>query len=104
MGVQDSGDLFGLHRKEVKFLGSAGPFRGIQYIIGCRKLSEDKSTEIQFCTQPWENDVSFVQTSSLNIALQLKKYLIIAFGTLQNVDIGEELYKYYSPEYSFLEL
>lgn len=76
----------------------------IQFINNSCYLSGDTFTAVQRCTQPRENNVSFVQISSHNCAQELKNYQIFAVKALRNIDLREDLYKDYGSAYRPPEL
>lgn len=67
-------------------------------------LHEDKFAEIHHCFQRRKDNVSIVQISFANRAPKVKEYWKIAVKTLQNINIGEELYIDYGFQYSILKL
>lgn len=64
-------------------------------------LPEDKFTEMQRRMQPREYNISVVQISFPDSALDLKDCQVIAVKALQYIEIGEQLYLDYGSGYRF---
>lgn len=100
MGVQGSEDGSRLHGKGEKKVESTGLFLS-PFININRNLSGDKFSENQRQTQPRMNNVFCKQISFSNSASGLKDFWINAIGAFQTIDVKEELYTDYRPEYSY---